>query len=91
MPLPTQCDGGSALHEAAVCGKDETVELLLDKGVNLDLKDGRDRTVLDILNEYTAEKAVKIKTRIQGEACNIYCGAEVTRCMQCQQASECRQ
>ncbi len=75
MP-PTQCDSGSALHEAAVCGKDETVELLLDKGVNLDLNDGRGRTVLDILNEYTAEKAVKIKTMIQGEG-KIYCGNKI--------------
>ena len=64
-----------------MCGKDETVELLLDKGVNLDLKDGRGRTVLDVLEEYTAEQAVKIKTMIQGgllplcwALCQLLCG-----------------
>ena len=28
-----QCERGSALHEAAMCGKSEMVQLLLDKGM----------------------------------------------------------
>lgn len=59
-----QCDRGTALHEAAMCGKDETVQLLLDKGVNLELRDSNGRTVFDILDEFTAEKAVEIKSMI---------------------------
>ncbi len=47
-------------------GKEDTVELLLDKGVNLDLKDAGGKTVLEVLDAFTAEKAVKIKTMIQG-------------------------
>lgn len=27
-----QCERGSALHEAAMCGKSDVVQLLLDKG-----------------------------------------------------------
>ncbi len=43
------------------------MELLLDKGVNLDLKDARGKTVLEVLDDYTAEKAIRIKTMIQGK------------------------
>ena len=50
-----------------MCGKMETVELLLDKGVNFDLKDSEGRTVLEVLKQYTANQATEIKNKIKGE------------------------
>ena len=43
------------------------VELLLDKGVDCDLKDSEGRTVLDILQVYTANQATEICRKIQCE------------------------
>ena len=42
---------GTALHEAALCGKIEIVRTLLEAGVNLELRDQGDKTVLEIMNE----------------------------------------
>lgn len=60
-----QCDRGTALHEAALCGKVDTVELLLDKGVNFDLKDMEGRTVMQLLKEFTAPRAAEIRRKIK--------------------------
>ena len=50
-----------------MCGKAETVQLLLDKGVDLSLADGRGRTALQLLEEYpSAERAREIQRIIQG-------------------------
>ena len=48
-----------------MCGKTDTVQLLLDKGTNLELKDSQGRTVLDLLAEYPADKAKEICRMIQ--------------------------
>ena len=50
-----------------MCGKVDMVELLLDKGVDCDLKDKQGRTVLDTLQLYTANQATEIRRRIQCE------------------------
>ena len=50
-----------------MCGKTETVQLFLDKGTNLELKDSKGRTVVDLLGEYSADIAKKIRTMIQGK------------------------
>ena len=42
---------GTALHEAALCGKIEVVRTLLEAGINLELRDQADKTVLEIMNE----------------------------------------
>ena len=42
---------GTALHEAALCGKIEVVRRLLEAGINLELRDQQDKTVLEIMNE----------------------------------------
>ena len=65
--LLSQCERGTALHEAAMCGKTDTVQLLLDKGTNLELKDGQGRTVVDLLAEYPADKAKEICRMIQSK------------------------
>ena len=66
-PPPLQCDRGTALHEAAMCGKMETVELLLDKGVNYDLRDSEGRTVQELLDQFPADRANEIGKKIQSE------------------------
>lgn len=50
-----------------MCGKMDTVQLLLDKGTNLELKDSQGRTVIDLLAEYPADKAKEICRMIQSE------------------------
>ena len=60
-----QCNSGSALHEAALCGKDETVRLLLDKGIDTKLKNKDNKTVLEVLSEYPAEQSRRIQSIIR--------------------------
>ena len=67
LTVPLQCERGTALHEAATCGKMETVELLLDKGANSDLKDIEGRTVMEVLEQYKANQAAEIRKKIQGK------------------------
>ena len=54
------CTTGSAFHEAAMCGKQETVKLLLDKGIDISLKDSNGKTILARLTEIPATRARKI-------------------------------
>ena len=63
----SQRDHGSALHEAALCGKIDMVELLLDKGVDYNLKNAEGCTVMDILEQFTANQATEIRRKIQRE------------------------
>ena len=42
---------GTALHEAAICGKLEVARSLLEAGINLELRDQEDQTVLEVMNE----------------------------------------
>lgn len=60
-----QCNSGSALHEAALCGKEDTVRLLLDKGIDTSLKNKDGKNVLEMLSEYTAEQARRIQAIIR--------------------------
>lgn len=48
--LVTQC--GTALHEAALCGKDSVVKILLEFGADLSVTDSEGRTALDLLKEF---------------------------------------
>ena len=50
-----------------MCGKTETVELLLDKGANSHLKDSEGRTVMEVLEQFTANQATEILRKIQSE------------------------
>ena len=42
---------GTALHEAALCGKKEVVKYLLESNVNLELRDHDDKTVLEVMDD----------------------------------------
>ena len=57
---------GSALHEAAMYGKIEIVKLLLDKNIDLSLKDKDDCTVLEMLDKFTSSRYEPIKALIRG-------------------------
>ncbi|KAJ9588271.1 hypothetical protein L9F63_018359, partial [Diploptera punctata] len=46
--------GGTALHEAALCGKVEVVRTLLDGGVDLAIRDSQHNTVMDLLGQFPA-------------------------------------
>ncbi|XP_055858077.1 ankyrin repeat and sterile alpha motif domain-containing protein 1B isoform X2 [Episyrphus balteatus] len=43
---------GTALHEAALCGKDVVVRTLLEHGADLNATDSENRTPLDVLQEF---------------------------------------
>lgn len=43
---------GTALHEAALCGKDSVVKTLLNAGADLDATDNDGRTPLDLLEQF---------------------------------------
>ena len=51
---------GTALHEAALCGKIEVVKSLLEAGVNVELRDQDDKTVLEIMNELRTSRTREI-------------------------------
>lgn len=42
---------GTALHEAALCGKLEVVRTLLEHGVDLSIRDAHNYTVKDLLSQ----------------------------------------
>ena len=51
---------GTALHEAALCGKIEVVKSLLEAGINVELRDQDDKTVLEIMNELRTSRTREI-------------------------------
>ena len=56
------------MHEAALCGKVEVVRTLLDRGVDLGIRDCRQNTVLDLLGQFpphvTKDITAVIKSKI---------------------------
>lgn len=51
---------GTALHEAALCGKVEVVRTLLEHGVDISIKDSHDFTVTDLLSQFPAQATQEI-------------------------------
>lgn len=54
VDVNTRTSAGTAMHEAALCGKMEVVRTLLERGVDLAIKDSRHNTVLDLLGQFPA-------------------------------------
>ncbi|XP_055690114.1 ankyrin repeat and sterile alpha motif domain-containing protein 1B-like [Lutzomyia longipalpis] len=52
MDVNVATEAGSALHEAALCGKDAVVRTLLASGANLGATDSHGRTPIDLLEEF---------------------------------------
>lgn len=51
---------GTALHEAALCGKVEVVRTLLEHGVDLSIRDVNRYTVRDLLAQFPAAATQEI-------------------------------
>uniref|UniRef100_A0A8C0UST8 Ankyrin repeat and sterile alpha motif domain-containing protein 1B n=1 Tax=Cyanistes caeruleus TaxID=156563 RepID=A0A8C0UST8_CYACU len=62
---------GSALHEAALFGKVEVVRILLETGIDTNIKDSLGRTVLDILKEHPSQQSLQIAALLQGKPHSI--------------------
>ncbi|XP_061920785.1 ankyrin repeat and sterile alpha motif domain-containing protein 1B isoform X1 [Entelurus aequoreus] len=65
MDVNCVTENGSALHEATLFGKTDVVRLLLDSGIDTNLRDSQRRTALEILREHPAPKSQQITALIQ--------------------------
>ena len=60
MDINVRTSRGTALHEAALCGKVEVVRSLLENNINPFLRDSADRTVLDVMAELQTQRTREI-------------------------------
>ena len=51
---------GTALHEAAVCGKVDVVQTLLKADINIELRDQEDKSVLEVMDDLKTPVSVEI-------------------------------
>jgi hypothetical protein len=67
MDVNVRTGSGTALHEAAQCGKTEVARTLLDHGINTHIRDIYRRTVEDLLKQFPpkAGPAVEITAMLQ--------------------------
>ena len=64
---------GSALHEAALCGKIEVVKSLLDNGINVEIRDDSDKTVLEVMDELKTQRTREVIHIILGDLLKMNC------------------
>lgn len=62
---------GTALTEAAICGKVEVVKLLLDHGADLSARDAHGNTVMDLLAQFPAQATQEITSVIRSKSSNL--------------------
>jgi len=60
LDINVRTSRGTALHEAALCGKVEVVRALLEQNINTNLRDQADRTVLDVMAELQTQRTREI-------------------------------
>lgn len=77
VDVNTRTSAGTAMHEAALCGKMEVVRALLDRGVDLGIRDSRQNTVLDLLGQFPTNVTQDITAVIKSTvprmfACNLF-------------------
>uniref|UniRef100_A0A2K5W7P0 Ankyrin repeat and sterile alpha motif domain containing 1A n=1 Tax=Macaca fascicularis TaxID=9541 RepID=A0A2K5W7P0_MACFA len=60
-----QTEMGSALHEAALFGKTDVVQILLAAGTDVNIKDNRGLTALDTVRELPSQKSQQIAALIE--------------------------
>jgi len=68
VDVNTRTSAGTAMHEAALCGKMEVVRALLDCGVDLGIRDSRQNTVLDLLGQFPPHVTQDITAVIKSTA-----------------------
>ncbi|KAG7276829.1 hypothetical protein CRUP_008779, partial [Coryphaenoides rupestris] len=67
IDINRQSESGTALHQAALCGKTEVVRLLLDSGISAGVRNTLCQTALDIVNQFTTTQASReIKQLLRG-------------------------
>lgn len=78
MDVNVRTGNGTALHEAAQCGKTEVARTLLDHGINTHIRDIHRRTVEDLLKQFPpkAGPAVEITAMLQSTQ-NITAGISI--------------
>ena len=62
---------GTALHEAAVCGKKDVVKYLLESNVNLELRDRDDKTVLEVMDDLNTPMTREVIHLVLGKKQNL--------------------
>uniref|UniRef100_A0A8C8SDJ4 Ankyrin repeat and sterile alpha motif domain containing 1A n=1 Tax=Pelusios castaneus TaxID=367368 RepID=A0A8C8SDJ4_9SAUR len=65
LPARFPTEKGSALHEAALFGKTDVVQILLAAGIDVNIKDNRGLTALDIVRELPSQKSQQIAAFIE--------------------------
>ncbi|XP_050437843.1 ankyrin repeat and SAM domain-containing protein 1A-like [Adelges cooleyi] len=72
MDVNVRTGSGTALHEAVQCGKTEVARLLLDHGINTQIRDIHRRTVEDLLKQFPSKvgPAVEITAMLQSHKFN---------------------
>ncbi|XP_023056622.2 caskin-1-like, partial [Piliocolobus tephrosceles] len=68
IDINRQTKSGTALHEAALCGKTEVVRLLLDSGINAHVRNTYSQTALDIVHQFTTSQASREIKQLLREA-----------------------
>ncbi len=58
---------GTSLHEAAICGKLDVVRTLLAAGIDTNLTDQEDRTVLQVMHAIKTPASAEVVKAIMGE------------------------
>ncbi|XP_026502446.1 caskin-2-like, partial [Terrapene carolina triunguis] len=71
IEINRQTKTGTALHEAALYGKTEVVRLLLEGGVDVNIRNTYNQTALDIVNQFTTSHASKDIKQLLREASGI--------------------
>ncbi|KAL4224939.1 Ankyrin repeat and sterile alpha motif domain-containing protein 1B [Mactra antiquata] len=54
--IQTVTEEGSALHEAALHGKLDVVKLLLERGINVNIQDEKQQTVLELISAHKSQQ-----------------------------------
>ena len=67
FPVSLLTETGTALHEAAQCGKVQVVRRLLDAGIDVTLQDSRDFSAIRIVQDLPTPVAQEITILIQSK------------------------
>lgn len=71
MNVNVRTSSGTALHEAALCGKTEVVRTLLENGIDLNIRDAKNNTVIEVLKQFPGHVVRDIYSLIKSELPNV--------------------
>lgn len=70
--MNVRTSSGTALHEAALCGKTEVVRTLLENGTDLNIRDAQNNTVIDLLKQFPCHVVHDIYSLVKSKLLSIY-------------------